>query len=444
MTEPVPPPTSTTNAAVPIEDRLGLVMGGGGARAAYQVGMLQAVARRYPDLEFPIITGVSAGAINAVHLAAHPGTFPEAVDDLARLWSELTVDQVFRVEPRTLIVNAFRWGLQLASGGMVGAPQIRSLMDASPLRTFLGRKLDAPHGPIPGIEEKIAAGRLHALAISTSSYSTGQSVTWIQASPEVEEWERPQRQSRRTRMTLEHILASSSIPLFFPAVEIEDQWFGDGGIRLSAPLSPALHLGATRLLAISTRFDRTTTEASRPVIEGYPPPAQVIGQLLNAVFLDLVDQDAWRVERLNRLLRQIAPEDRAPHRIVDIMTLRPSVDLGMLANEFELDLPRAFRFLVRGLGTREARSQDLLSFLLFEPDYLRRLIDVGRRDAESRMGEIEAIVTPDSARPPPPAEPEGRRPRMPHERPRRPTGRPAGGTSENGGGLAHETKTFDI
>jgi NTE family protein len=396
-------------------------MGGGGARAAYQVGMLRTVARHYPNLEVPIITGVSAGAINAVHLAAHPGTFEEAVEDLARLWSDLTVDQVFRVEARTLLLNTLRWGLQLISGGMVGAPEMKSLMDVSPLRGFLGRKLHVGAGRIPGIEEKIASGRLHALALSTSSYTTGRSVTWIQAADEVEEWERPLRRSRRTRMTLDHILASAAIPLFFPAVEIDGEWFGDGGIRLSAPLSPAVHLGATRLLSISTRFDRTSEEAARPVVEGYPPPAQVIGQMLNAIFLDLVDQDAWRVERMNRLLRRLPPEDRDGHRIVEIMNLRPSMDLGLLANEFEFQLPRTFRFLVRGLGTRRTRSQDLLSFLLFEPDYLQRMMEVGRRDAESRMGELEALLDPDGARPPPPLPPAGRRPRR-----RAPTARSAG------------------
>lgn len=405
---PDPDPATAPPPGAP--DRLGLVMGGGGARAAYQVGMLQTVARSYPDLEIPVITGVSAGAINAVHLAAHPGTFREAVDDLADLWSELTVEQVFRVDPRALIVNAFRWGLQLLSGGIVGEPRIRSLMDATPLRHFLTQKLGAAEGPIPGIEEKIAAGRLHALAISTSSYSTGKSVTWIQTAAGVEEWERPRRQSSHTRMTLDHVLASSSIPLFFPAVEIDGEWYGDGGVRLTAPLSPALHLGATRLLAISTRFDRTSEEIDRPVVEGYPPPAQVIGQMLNAVFLDLVDQDAWRVERLNELLRRTPPEHHGTYRIVDIVTLRPSVDLGRLANEFELQLPRTFRFLVRGLGTRQARSQDMLSFLLFQPDYLRRMMEIGRRDAESRMGEMEAFLDPEGSPPPPPPRLEGRRP----------------------------------
>lgn len=406
--------TSSDDPPVPSgrpPSRLGLVMGGGGARAAYQVGMLQTVARRYPDLEVPIVTGVSAGAINAVHLAAHPGNFREAVDDLADLWSDLTVDQVFRVEPRTLILNAARWGLQLLSGGMTGPPRIRSLMDASPLRTYLGGRLDVGDGPIPGIREKIEAGRLHALAISTSSYSTGNSVTWIQTASDVREWERPRRRSRQTRITLDHILASASIPLFFPAIEIDGEWYGDGGVRLTAPLSPALHLGADRLLAISTRFDRTGAEASRPVVDGYPPPAQVIGQMLNAVFLDLVDQDAWRVERVNELLRRISPEKRGKLRVIDIVTLRPSVDLGQLADDFELELPRTFRFLVRGLGTGQTRSQDMLSFLLFQPDYLRRMIEIGRRDAESRMGEIEALVDPDSARAQPPPKLEGLRPR---------------------------------
>lgn len=380
---------------------LALVMGGGGARAAYQVGLLRAVARRFPEVSFPIITGVSAGAINAAHLAAHPGPFPEAVEDLARLWGRLTVERVFRVDARTLTREAFRWGLRLVSGGWIGAPETRSLMDTSPLRRFLEDGLGAGDGPIPGIREAIDERRLRAVAISTSSYSSGLAVTWVQGGPEVGTWERPLRQARKTEITLDHIMASAALPIFFPAIQVDGEWFGDGGIRLAAPLSPALHLGAHRILAISTRFDRTPEEAEHSVIHGYPPPAQVIGQLMNAIFLDLMDQDAMRVEHVNRLLEQLPPERRLGLRVVDLMTLRPSLDLGRLAGDFELRLPRAFRFMIRGLGTRETESPDVLSFLMFDPGYIARMLEMGERDAEARMGELETLIDPRGAAPPP-------------------------------------------
>ncbi len=407
--------SSAPSAAAPPTARsrtggLALVMGGGGARAAYQVGMLRAIARRFPELHVPVITGVSAGAINAVHLSAHPGTFAEAVEDLCRLWQGLRTDDVFRVDSPYLARNLVRWGLQLATGGWIRGPgELRSLVDTEPLRRLLRVELGTPRGadlPIEGIRANVEAGRLRALALSTSSYTTGRSVTWVEGEPGVEPWERPLRRARVERITVDHVMASAALPLLFPAVQLGSEWYGDGGIRLSAPLSPALHLGADRILAISTRFDRTLEEEERPQVEGYPPPAQVAGQLMNAVFLDLLDQDTWRVEQTNRLLSRLPPEDRGDLRVVDIVHLRPSLDLGRLAADFEIDLPRFFRFLVRGLGTGRTRSPDLLSFVLFEPRYVGRLIDLGERDAEARMVEIEPHLTPDE-RGPGPVAPDG-------------------------------------
>jgi NTE family protein len=372
--------------------RLALVLGGGGARAAYQVGFLRALARRCPDLEIPIITGVSAGAINAVHLAAHPGPFPEAVEELADLWRSLTMDRVFRVDARSLALNAVRWGLRLASGGLSGHPRIHSLVDTDPLRQFLADALGSADKPIPGIQKNLDSGRLQALGVSTSSYSTATSVTWVQGR-DVTPWQRPRRESRLTSITVDHVMASAALPLFFPAVEIDGEWYGDGGIRLSAPLSPAIHLGAESILAVSTRFEPTLREAHVPLTRGYPPPAQVVGSLLNAVFLDLLDQDAVRVETVNDLLQRVPPEDRGTFRVIRLTTLRPARDLGRLATEFEIRLPFLFRFLVRGLGTRETESPDLLSFLLFEPSYIDRLIQMGEQDARARMGEIESVLT---------------------------------------------------
>lgn len=390
------PGAEAPTAGQPGGGPLALVMGGGGARAAYQVGFLRALARAEPRLEIPIITGVSAGAINAVHLAAHPGTFAEAVEDLAELWSSLTLDQVLEVDGRPLLMNVLRWGLQLISGGLTGPPRIRSLVDTTPLHRFLTRTLTDGTGAIPGIQDKIRSGRLRAVAVSTSSYSTGQSITWVQGEG-VSGWSRPRRSGRLTTIRLEHVMASASIPLFFPAVRIGNEWYSDGGLRLSAPLGPALNLGADRVLAISTRFDPLSREADRPVIRAYPPPAQVIGALMSSIFLDMLDQDAWRVETVNSLLRKIRVEDRDSFRIVRLLTLRPSRDLGRLATEFEAGLPSVFRFLIRGLGTRETESADVLSFLLFDEEYLRLLMEIGQRDGEARLGEVEALLNSPAA-----------------------------------------------
>ena len=187
-------------------------------------------------------------------------------------------------------------------------------------------------------------------------------------------------------------MASAAIPLFFPAVLVDDEWYGDGGLRFSAPLSPALHLGAERILAISTRFDRSPGGTPGQAPWDPPTPARLIGSLLNSIFLDLLDQDASQVEAMNRILRRVAPADRDEFRVVDLMTLRPSRDLGRLARDFEPGLPRAFRFFMRGLGTHETRSPDLLSFLLFEPGYLQLLMEIGEADGEARMEEVDALL----------------------------------------------------
>ncbi|HEY8378345.1 MAG TPA: patatin-like phospholipase family protein, partial [Nannocystis sp.] len=246
-------------------------------------------------------------------------------------------------------------------------------------------------GPIPGIERNLEQGRLKAVALITTSYTTGQTIVWVQGR-DIQLWERPNRRSRQARLTVEHAMASAALPIFFPAIRLGDEWFGDGGIRLAAPLSPALHLGASRILAVSTRYNRSVSEADRPSITGYPPPAQVVGVLLNAMFLDLIDQDAIRLERMNRLLRKLPEEEREGMRIVDLLVLRPSRDLGRLAREYEPRLPGAFRFMTRGLGTRETESADALSLIMFQEDYLNRLIEIGYEDALARADEIGAFL----------------------------------------------------
>jgi len=370
---------------------LGLVMGGGGAGAAYQVGFLRYLARRFPDLEVPIVTGSSAGGINAALLASHHGSFGQAVGELVSLWERLTVKEVFRVDAPSLSWIGMRWIFQLLSGGVGGAVRVQGLVDTTPLRNYLAEVLHAVDGELTGIQYNLALGRLKAIALSTSSYTTGQSLTWIQGQ-DLHDWTRPQRRSQRAVLTIDHVMASSALPLFFPAVEINDEYFGDGGVRLSAPLAPAIHLGADKILAISTRYNRTVAEAQIPEVTGYPPPAQVLGVLLNSVFLDLLDQDALRLERLNHFVKQVPLEQRDGLRPVTLLVLRPSVDLGRLANAFEPQLPKTFRFLTRGLGTRQTKSPDFLSMVLFQPDYISRLIELGDADAEARADEIDTFI----------------------------------------------------
>ena len=371
---------------------------GGGARAAYQVGFLRLLAREFPGVVPAILTGVSAGAINAAYLGAHLGSFSDKVEHLARVWSGIHIDDVFRVDLRDLASRSVRWGGRLLSGGKYPVPPARSMVDTAPLRALLERLLEVdPDNRITGIARNLDAGWLRAIALTASSYTTGQSLTWVQprARCGITTWERPQRKSATCELRVDHVMASASLPFFFPAVQVDGAWYGDGGIRLTAPLAPAVHLGARRIIAVSTRYARTRAEADRPAITDYPPPAQVAGVLYNAIFLDQLDGDAFQLERINRLIRGRPEEEREGLRQIDLLMLRPSIDLGQLANEYEPDLPRAFRFLTRGLGTRETRSNDMLSLVMFQSDYVSRLIELGEADAHARLPEIGRFLDGD-------------------------------------------------
>lgn len=374
---------------------LALVFGGGGARAAYQAGFLRGALRVCPKLRASIVTGVSAGAINAAHLAVHPGPMSVAVDELVEIWRGITVNQVFRTDPASIASIMLRWALRLVSGGSNLPPEARGMVDSSPLRAFLARHLHAaPDGALPGIADSLAAGRLSSISITTTDYGTARSVSWIQGGESRPPWKRPGRAGTHTALTLDHVLASCALPLFFPAVRVGDSWHGDGGIQLTAPLSPALHLGARRIIAISTRYMPTRREAARPVAPDYPPPATILGVLLDSIFLDALDHDAAVMKRINELIAHLPPETVSASglRPVDILLVRPSVDLSLVATEFERELPRFFRFATRGLGTRETRRADFLATLLFQPGFVARMIEIGERDAETRRDELCAFL----------------------------------------------------
>ena len=244
-------------------------MGGGGARAAYQVGVLASLARRYPDLEIAIHTGVSAGAINSAFLANGNGGFAENVENLGRLWHKIDTDAVFDGNAGALLVNALRWGTRLVSGGSKLAPPTRGMVDTSPLRALLQRAFQTPDGKLPGIARNLASGRLRAVGLPATDYATGRTIVYVQGR-EPEPWNRPNRISVATELTVDHVMASAALPLFFPAVRIGERWLGDGGIRLISPLAPALHLGAERIIAISTRYSKTREEESVPDVARLP------------------------------------------------------------------------------------------------------------------------------------------------------------------------------
>lgn len=366
-----------------------LALTGGGARGAYQAGVLAGIAEKAGcDVCFPIVTGVSAGGINAAGLAGHRAGFQSSAAHLRESWLSLSVDEVFHSNFLSLTRGFLAWALKIGSAGT--APfELRGLLDTEPLRRHLSSVID-----FDGIRVNLEAGRLEALALSATDYATGRTVTFVHGGPAVTDWKRARRVSVHQPIELDHVMASAALPLIFPAVKVHDGWFGDGSLRQSAPLAPAIHLGARRVLAVSVRYSPTEAERDRPQVYGYPPPAQILGMIMHGVFLDALETDAERAERINRTLSLLGPEARSPDglRPVDIVMLRPSRDLGRLGSDLVHTLPRSLRILARGLGASETTSPDFLSYLLFERPYVERLLELGQQDVESHWDRVEPLL----------------------------------------------------
>jgi NTE family protein len=365
-----------------------LVLSGGGARAAYQAGALEALAEIAPSLTVPIITGVSAGAINALHLAAHPGTLAEATRDLRGQWARLTPDQVYAARPAM-----FGRALLRSIGDLVGHKSsgtvLRGVLDMHPLRGFLSAAVD-----VSGIPRNLAAGRLRAVALSTTSYNDGCTVTFVQGAPDIEMWARSGRYAVREHLTVDHVLASAAIPIVFPAVQLASRgFFGDGSVRQATPLAPAVHLGARKLIAIGIRAHRPEPSAAMPEAE-YPSSAEVVGLLMHSLFLDSLDADAERLERVNDLLGRQASPHPALQR-VELLLLRPTRNLGTMASNYPFTVPPTVRWAVRAMGGRRRRASDVLSYLLFAPPFTTDLMDLGYHDTLSRRGRVEDFLAKD-------------------------------------------------
>ncbi len=377
---------------------LGLVLTGGGARAAYQAGVLKAISELHGPgpIPFRILAGVSAGAINATFLASRADDFERGTRELWRLWAELKPENVFRTDSRSLGKTSLRWIAGLSSGRLALGGRINYLLETSPLRELLSENID-----FGALRAHVASGLLRGFAVSATNYGTGTALSFFDGHPGIEPWLRSTRLGVRQEPGLEHVMASAAIPIFFPPVSLNGAFFGDGCIRLSTPLSPAIHLGADRVLAIGIRYQRSermTAELNQQHRAENPAMADIAGVLLNAVFLDSLETDLERMERINRTVQLIPASVRGsksyPLRHVPVHAIRPSMDLGTLASERFNNFAGPVRFLLQGIGASRESGSDLLSYLGFDRSFTLPLLELGYTDAMGARQELEAFLRP--------------------------------------------------
>lgn len=369
----------------------GLILSGGGARAAYQVGVLAAIAELLPEgaaNPFPVIVGTSAGAINAVGLACGALSFREAIHRLTRVWKNFHSSQVYRADFLGVLGQALRFLGHSLLG--LGQRQPVALLDSTPLRHLLARELD-----FSGISAALQQRKLHAVAVTAFGYESGQAVTFYQGRASIDPWLRHRRIGMPTRLQLEHLLASSAIPLLFAPVRLMREYFGDGAVRQQAPISPALHLGADRVLVIGVSGnpaeDAAGGAARRPTGERPPSLAQMGIHLLNGTFIDSLESDIELLQRINHLSSLVPEEHRRPAlglRQVEVLVVSPSRPLDEIAARHRKELPWAVRLFLRGPGATRASGAGVLSYLLFERGYCHELIRLGYKDAMDKRAEL--------------------------------------------------------
>jgi NTE family protein len=371
-----------------------LVLPGGGARGAFQVGVLKAIAELLPSKAcnpFRIISGTSAGAVNSIVLASKARHYGIAVRELERVWGHFRSGQVFRTDSMTMLKSSLHWMAAIILGGLIfGAP--RSLLDNTPLRSLLSRNIRFPR-----IQSSIDDGFLDAIAITAASYDSARSTTFFQGVSEKHEWARTRRVGLRRDLHLDHLMASIAVPMIFPPVCVGNEYFGDGAMRQATPLSPAIHLGAERILVIGVR-DETADRAANPgASPQFPNFAQIAGYMLDTLFMDGLYSDLERMTRTNQLIDSIDPLKRTgtflKMRPIDTMIIVPSEDLRSIADRHRKDLPLPLRALLRGVAGSDQRKNRLLSFLLFERSYTQDLIDLGYKDAMAVKEQLRDFVT---------------------------------------------------
>lgn len=380
--------TSDATNYIFFNDHDALVLSGGGARGAYQVGVLKAIAEWLPEdapCPFEVLVGTSAGALNAAAIGARAHSLREAVESLEEVWSNFRVEQVMQASSLTMLRSGLHWMVSLLSAGWIAKPP-RSLFDTSPLHRLLARVV-----PLDQIPAQIAAGRLHALAVATTSYTTGQAVAFYDGTDDIEDWHRVRRAGRRRRIDLDVLMASAAIPFIFPASSIDGNHYGDGAMRQLAPLSPAVHLGANRVLVIGTRGNAAATPPTGAITQAPPSPAHLLGFVLDSLFTDGLSID---LERLNQINRLIVAAGHTEHRPIRATVIQPSVDPTVIAMKHERHMPRSIRTLLRTMGAYEARGGLLVSYLLFDKSYTCELMAMGHADAQAQRAEIVPYLAP--------------------------------------------------
>lgn len=357
--------------------KLGIVLTGGGARAAYQVGVLRAlyeISHKHRHL-LDVITGNSAGAINATYIASNAGDWGLATEALIEMWKSLTPHQVFDLRKRSLTSLGMKWVAGTMFGGMTkSGSNMNHLLDTDPLRHLLTDKID-----FIKLNKNILDGVVEGLALSTTNYTSGASVVFYNSHHQINDWARSDRFSVRTPIGIDHLMGSAAIPFFFPPEKIGESYFGDGCVRQTTPFSPAIHLGADKIIGIGIRHphpkDKIRHLAFSPV--GEPTIGQIAGVMLNAIFLDSMEADYERMKRINELIEK-QPEPL--FKQIPVFMIRPSRDLGKMTEKLNQELPGKLRYLLKGIGVSDTEGLDLLSYLAFDNSYTEPLIELGRQD----------------------------------------------------------------
>jgi len=369
------------------DKKVGLVLSGGGARAAYQVGVLKAIVRLLPHESpnpFQIISGTSAGAINAVALASYAGHYRQGVRHLEHIWKNFSCDQIFKSDFISVLQWSSKFLLNTFFGYRSGEPV--SLLNNAPLRQLLKKVI-----LFENIQKSIDNQDLHALAITASGYASGESVSFFQAHKDIKNWQRLRRIGVRSRLSVDHLLASSAIPAVFPAIQINREYFGDGAIRQLAPISPSLHLGADKILVIGVSGQAHKRKPREPM-KHYPSMAKIMNHMFNAAFLDSMESDVERLSRINNTISKIPPKVMESEGIglkaVDILEINPSESIDDIAARHARELPKSLRFFLKGSGTTRKSGAGVLSYLLFEKGFCRELIQCGYDDAMKRKDDI--------------------------------------------------------